>query len=610
MSTRRHFIQQTALAGMIFTVPEGLSLRMREDKLFSYQSDYLNLELNTDYPEFSYFSTDSLGKKQFSVSPLLITERQVKTKHKSKIIKNGITWFLQQTPVWECKMAPRSITFQTHWKDGIDSDPFDITFSQRANHCTVLGVMEEENKIQFPCILHFPGMGTFRVYCSAPDVSLFYDANRDVKEPFVKIQMEAANSAHPNITYRFDSVAIYPDYKKIKNDDRFDGFKKNYINIFQMNPHYRALANNSASDVVTFATYFYAEMARQTPELVNGLTAMDLVRNTLNRYLGSMKGYGLVGYPAWQSKYDSLDSLPSLIITACYYILSTNDLRWGRDNYNGIKQWAKRMRAMDRNHDGIIEYGYSGNSGSWVSRKDKNFRRPANWWDTIGFGHDDAYSNALAYKACTLFTDVAKKLNKENDYLYFDNFAKKLKSNYLSTFYNTETKVLGGWRSTDGELHDYYFTFVNSVAICYDLIDKEPGKNIMLTMLAKMSEAGYRDFSLGLPGNLIPIADADYVDKNPRWGYQNFQAYENGGATGCYVYFTIQALLKLGMRKEAEKILFPMLESYKEGNFSGNCTRSEKTRDWKTWEGECWGYEGFLVENYLALLSVDDYLNE
>ena len=60
------------------------------------------------------------------------------------------------------------------------------------------------------------------------------------------------------------------------------------------------------------------------------------------------------------------------------------------------------------------------------------------------------------------------------------------------------------------------------------------------------------------------------------------------------------------MCEEAEAILFPMLESYSKGEFEGNCPGSEMTKDWKTWSGECWGYEGFLVDNYLPLLAVLD----
>ncbi|MHB8580122.1 MAG: alpha-L-rhamnosidase-related protein, partial [Ignavibacteriaceae bacterium] len=252
---------------------------------------------------------------------------------------------------------------------------------------------------------------------------------------------------------------------------------------------------------------------------------------------------------------------------------------------------------------------YSGNSGSWTAGTytDEVFIRPANWWDTIGFGHDDAYSNALAYRSCTLLAKVAKALGESDDSHHFDAFARKLKSHYYSRFYNPETGVLGGWRSKDGQLHDYYFTFVNSIAISYGLIDEKEAGKIMRTMVSKMREVGYTNFRLGLPGNLIPIADKDYVDHHPDFGYGKFQVYENGGATACYVYFTIHALYKLGMRQEAEVILFQMLESYKKDDFQGYCQGSNRTKDWKTWKGECWGYEGFLVDGYLALLNVLDY---
>ena len=47
------------------------------------------------------------------------------------------------------------------------------------------------------------------------------------------------------------------------------------------------------------------------------------------------------------------------------------------------------------------------------------------------------------------------------------------------TFYNPETGVLAGWKSADGQLHDYYFTFVNGIAISYDLIEQQQAHAIM-----------------------------------------------------------------------------------------------------------------------------------
>ena len=96
--------------------------------------------------------------------------------------------------------------------------------------------------------------------------------------------------------------------------------------------------------------------------------------------------------------------------------------------------------------------------------------------------------------------------------------AEKLRSVYFQTFYDPKTGVLAGWKSADGNLHDYYFTFVNGVAITYGLIPPDKANLIMDRMLAEMKKVGYTHFEYGLPGNLIPIRRGDYVDHDPRFG--------------------------------------------------------------------------------------------
>lgn len=606
MVTRRKFIQQSALAGMAVGVPGSFSFFIDDNKWFSYESPYIKFQLLKTSLSFSFFSTDSLGEKNFITNPILkseITTRQ----YESKITPDSIAYFPARNesriPSWELTMQPKIMTVRTR-QNHADLNAFEITFTQKVNHCTVLGVMPGKNEMKFPCVLHFPGMGTFRIYCSDPDITLFYDADRNVKNPFVKIALPAANDDHKDITYCFESVAIYPELAKIKGDSRFDGFRRNFINIYQINPRICSLANNSASDACAFTVFLYAEMARHTPPLAKNLTAMHLVKHTLDNYLEGMRGYGQVGYASWDSEYDSSDSAPSLIISACYYILDTANHDWAEKNYPTILEWAIKMMATDRNNDGFIEYGYSGNSGSWNGSV-----RPANWWDTIGFGHDDAYSNILAFKACKLLASVAYSLKKFKDSKMLNAFADRLREHYYSHFYNEQTGVLAGWKSADGHLHDYYFTFVNSMAVCFGVINQRRGKKIMKRIWEKMKEVGFTNFKLGLPGNLMPINAEDYTDKNKRWGYDNFQVYENGGATACYTYYFIHALYKLGMTIEADTILQGMLSSYKSGSFQGYCSDSNMTRDWKTWKGDCWGYEGFLVDGYLALLAVLDYSN-
>jgi len=53
-------------------------------------------------------------------------------------------------------------------------------------------------------------------------------------------------------------------------------------------------------------------------------------------------------------------------------------------------------------------------------------------------------------------------------------------------------------------LHDYYFLFVNGIAIHYGLVPRDQANAIVDKLFAKMKEVGYTRFDLGLPGNLIP----------------------------------------------------------------------------------------------------------
>ena len=210
---------------------------------------------------------------------------------------------------------------------------------------------------------------------------------------------------------------------------------------------------------------------------------------------------------------------------------------------------------------------------------------------------------------------MASTLNHAADAQFFREKAARLRAAYVRTFLNPRTGVLAGWKSADGQLHDYWFTFVQGVAISYGLVDDQVANAIMDRLLGKMRTVGYTNFALGLPGNLVPVRKGDYLvtDRAPEQcgaprredGSDGFQFYENGGATGCFAYFTIKALYRLGRREDAHRILYPMLDGYAAGDFQGFGPNG-MSRDWRDWHGGCHGYEGLLVDNYLTLLACLD----
>ncbi len=610
---RREAIKRMALAGL-FTAAGPISNLVTATPSNEI-SKYFKYSLNKEYPEFDYFSVDSLGTNKLENSPLILTPAKEKT-FSSKIQHNAAKYYLNgsSSPAWEFEVTNKGFILRSNYVKG--NVPWQINFLQNKNHATVLGIVPEKNKIETPSLLHLPDMGSIQIRSKQVKVLDYTASRKDIHNKYVKISFPAASKEQKFVEYSFDIVAIYPEVEGIEKDPRFDGYRRNYLNTFQVNPNWMILSNNSTSDSCAFVQYGYSELAVKAPALVDDLTAIDLVKMTIDRYLDGQKGYGMFGYYAdfpgtenvqWGGQNASLDTYPSLLMAACNYYKVTRNKEWLSKKYKGLLRWAEEILSRDKDGDGILEYGFSGNTGSWSG---STFQRPANWWDTIGFGHKDAYSNALAYRALNYFAELCRVEGDERAAKRYVDFAAKMKKNYHDIFINPETGVLAGWKSEDGELHDYYFTFVNGMAIAYGLVSKEQGNKIMDAMLAKLKDVGFRNFELGLPGNLISIPRGDYTHHDPRWGghtsdekNDGWQHYENGGTSGNYVYFTLKALYRLGRRKDAETILFPLLKAYNKGSFQGECDNG-MTPDWRTWDGECWGYEGFLVDNYWALLIV------
>jgi len=572
-----------------------------------FKSGFYAVAFDRSSPVFTWFSVDSIGRGNLLMNAAR-TAGRTKGPFELESGANGHFSYVANGPVkkympaWEIELTDKVMTLGSRYRGQTLSPPFTLTIDQKKNHATLLGLMNQDGSVLLPAILHLPDQGSFRI-SSVQALSLGYEA----KPGEVKIAFKGATAENPAMEYRCEVVSIYPKVAGLEADARFDGFRRNWLNILQMSPQWRMLANHSSSDTCAFCYYEYADIARRTPPLANGLSALDIVRQSLDRIINGAKAYGMPGHGSFPEF--AADTLPSLLIAAHDCVEGAQDRRWLATNYAHLKAWTEIMLATDHDGDGLVKYIMSGNSGSWP---DKLKNRPANWWDTIGFGHEDAYANALAYRALRGMEDLARQSDHPGDQARYHAAADKLSAAYFKTFYNPATGVLAGWRSADGQRHDYYFPWVNGIAIHYGLVPNKEANAIMDRLLAKMREAGYTRFDLGLPGNLIPVAKKDYVDHNPRYGggtkednTDGFQIYENGGATACFAYFTLAALYDLGRIEEGDRIFFPMLQSFATGDFQGFGANG-MSKDWRTWVGTCWGYEGFLSDNYYALLAVLD----
>ena len=617
MHKRRDFLKAvgaTAAISLIRPRQGDAEIIGDSDSKILFSSNYLELAVSSTAPEFVTLNVDGLGKGRRGANIIganhspgdyrayvfdLRGARRVEYRPAAAVHDSPAAWTFEfsgsriiLTSNWAAEHAPKPIIFQ---------------FDLNRVHSTILGLFRQDKLLATPALMHFPGQGSMRLTSSVPAAGLTYTSRRTWRDQSgyaatAMLSLPAATAEHQRIVYMLDATAIYPRVVGTEDDPRFDAFRRNWLNILQINPSLPALANNTASDTCALCYYEYGDIGALTPPLAEGLTALDLVRQTLDRILAGEKAYGMPGYGAYPSA--SSDTYPSMIIAAANCVRDGSRDAWLKENYSGIRKWADAMLDTDTGGDGLIKYSVSGNSGVW--KFDQNglpLIRPSNWWDALGFGHEDAYANALAYRALSNMAMMAKQAGRTEDATRYLAAAEKLRAAYFKCFLNPATGILGGWRSADGQLHDYYFLWVNGIAIHYGLIERAEANAIMNKLMAKMKEVGYHNFSLGLPGNLVSVALKDCASMRRGAYSDGFQIYENGGATASFAFFTLAALYDLGRKAEADEILFPMLGAYDKCEFEGTNAHGFSA-DWRMWDGTFKGYEGYLTDNYYALLAV------
>ena len=115
-----------------------------------------------------------------------------------------------------------------------------FNFDPERGHVTLLGLMGEAGSVRLPAVLSFPNQGVLRI-TGMPLAALGYDAARgDPDEAnFVTVTFPPATVDQPRLEYRFEVTAIYPSLRGIDGDRRFDGFRRNWLNIIQLNPRFR-----------------------------------------------------------------------------------------------------------------------------------------------------------------------------------------------------------------------------------------------------------------------------------------------------------------------------------------------------------------------------------
>lgn len=461
---------------------------------------------------------------------------------------------------------------------------------------------------QLPAVLHFPDYGLVKIEASEPTVYLQehflpdYDNTGLSLGPFNRGGHTYRKSVHlgsvvlsfhaekpvAGTTIKFTVLEDnYPHLSGVDlSDAKFDGLRRCWQNAFTLNPETMTMGDNiMLSGIGHLALAFRADLLPFTPALDASFSMIDGLKNSIEIALQERID------PQTNRIADFGYECTEITLIALYdYLITTHDWPFIRQYLPEIKRLVKGVLDRDIDHDGIFEAPFHGN-------RLEDGRTSFNWWDDFAFGHKDAYLNLQAYRALEGMKKIFEKLQENTQAI--EQALTMFKQAFHRTFYNPETGVYAGWVSQDGRMHDYMFTFITSMAINEGLVPQELGIEMMRIMLTKMQEQGY-DGVYGVPGPLLPVAKEDKGtwDEMTRWG-----RYENGGLCGQAACHFLNALYHVGLRKEADDILFNMLATFeREYTHSGVFPGYVQSVDWRTKGGAPSGYN-YLADNYYFLLA-------
>src|ERR1035437_4209689 len=609
---------------------EGLEIIQRAQEV-EFRSKWLRLALSKTAPRITALCWDSLGEGRVNENLLkpapdgsaglsfaaLFPEsgRRAGDSGFSMEVDGNVVRYTQELPGgvsarWEvCVEAKRFQVAATVNvpKDSLSREPVSLKFPFDVGRTPVAPLANPKPGVAapLPCGLHASDFGSLRVRSLAKgsDLCLVGEPIRPAAQWNAAFGQPVRGRAldglfvPPSQTEQwhleFSVVSLAPAPELIQDEPRLRALARSWLNTFQYRPDLGILANNIVSDNAVFCMFTFTDPAVFTPPLPDGVEAIQLARESLDRYFAGAPGYGT-------GMEDILtDTYPSLLISAWDVIRVTGDRKLLRRWLPQLEDMATKAIAQDRNGNGLPESTRSGLPDTAVCPT-------ANWWDQVNFGHEDAYSAALSYRAFRCLADLERLARRTAPAARYDERAEMIRAAYVTNFLNPKTGVLAGWKDAEGGVHDYWFVFVNGIAITYGLVPEPLANQIVDRFESKMREFGYTRFDLGLPGNLVPIAKHDYGKatlgtpaKND--GSDSFGVFENGGASACYAYFYLQALYQLGRCAEAERIFWPMMQTFAQGGFQNGVG---KAGEWRHWDGRPSGYEGFLADAYYAQMAV------
>jgi hypothetical protein len=365
-------------------------------------------------------------------------------------------------------------------------------------------------------------------------------------------------------------------------------FQRHWASVYScFRPEYGGFSNHAAAVNCHVNQHGPLDIVAHTRRHPAGLDPLDLMRFTLKRALLDGGGYGY-----YRSLYQ--DSDPVLVSAAGRIYQVSADLAWLRQVEPGLLEAIQRIAGAIGEDGLVLSHDLTGNSGS--------YRWSTNAMDVVGFGHIDGYVNAWSYRALRSAAPMLAALGRSELATHCRELALGIRRAFAGALLNPQTGWIAGWRSRDGQLHDYAFLWVNAPAIAFGLLEDAQARVALAGLEALREKVGPGSAWYGIPHNLLPIDPRDHMLPLILGRLvPTFERYTDGALGAYNLNHYIRALSLYGFRAQARKLADEFSEGLLAGSVIGGMGSGT---EFHTWEGLPSGYEGTFGPSFAALYAI------
>jgi|GEM_PF-1766780 len=383
-----------------------------------------------------------------------------------------------------------------------------------------------------------------------------------------------------------------PSYSFVDEEPILGALPNEWLSGLSFRPDLAMFANNSVAEAAPLCAPYYADIAAYTPDLAPGLPATDILRCATDSLL-YLPGQG--GYSDYR-EFPMAASAP--LDCAWLTVAATGDWEWAAQRRDVLAHWAGALLSM--------EYGQTGLAASrHTGRPDVSGYFSSSWWDSFRSGHLESFNNAMIYRAAGRAEELLARLGGEEALVAaLHAMRARAREHFISVFYDPQTRRMAQWVDVDGVRYGFDSHPHLSAPILCGLIPEALGRQLLQEYLQRLEQRGFRAYQYGLPLVLEPVPPHlhnGWVGKGvERDGSDAYGAYLNGSLNHKFCYYTLQALYRLGLRREANDLFRKLTPLVRLGGTSGGL---HSGLDCRTPEGAMAGYEGLLAEQFQFLLA-------